>query len=256
MKLHFLGTCAGTEPMPDRNHQSTAIEINDTLYWFDAGAFCSKTAHLMGLDLLNIKKVIISHPHMDHVGGLGNLFWDIRKLKAMKQRETKFDKIELYIPEMETWEGFSKILRNTEGSFSGMKIHAVQVKDGIVFSDENMSVTAFHNSHLGTPTDNTWKSFTYLIEAEGKRVIYSGDLGGLEELEPIIADGCDALLIETGHYHYLDVCRYMSSKKIGHLFFTHNGRSILNNPEKAPADVRNSFGDNAVICSDGTSFVL
>lgn len=69
MKLHFLGTCSGTEPMPDRKHTSFAIETGDRLYWFDAGEGCSYTAHLMGLDLLSLCKVVISHPHMDHVGG-------------------------------------------------------------------------------------------------------------------------------------------------------------------------------------------
>ena len=256
MKLHFLGTCAGTEPMPDRNHQSFAIETNGTLYWFDAGAHCSATAHLMGLDLLSVKKVIISHTHMDHIGGLGNLFWDIRKLKHVKNQETKFDEITLYIPEMETWEGFSKILRNTEGGFNGMKISANEIKDGILFSDENMTVTAFHNHHLGTPEDDAWKSFSYLIEVENKRLIYSGDIAELNEMDSLIGAGCDVLLIETGHCHYMDVCDYMNGKNISYLFYTHNGRSILANPDKASKYVQDNFCGKAMICSDGTSFSL
>ena len=256
MKLHFFGTCAGTEPLPGRNHQSMAIEINDTVYWFDAGSFCSSTAHFMGVDLLNIKSIIISHPHMDHVGGLGNLLWNIRKLKAMQGRDTKYPEIALHIPEMKTWEGFSMILQNTEGGFDGMTINASQVKDGVVFSDENMTVTAFHNRHLGIPQDNNWKSFTYLIEAEGKKVIYSGDLGGLDEIDAIIGDGCDALMMETGHHHYMDVCNYMKGKNIKNLFYTHNGRSILTDPQKALEDVQKAFDGNAVICSDGTTFEL
>ena len=37
MKLHFIGTCAGTEPMPDRRHACVVVECNDKLYFFDAG---------------------------------------------------------------------------------------------------------------------------------------------------------------------------------------------------------------------------
>ena len=44
MKLIFLGTCAGTEPMPDRKHASFVLEVGATLYWFDAGEGCSYTA--------------------------------------------------------------------------------------------------------------------------------------------------------------------------------------------------------------------
>ena len=84
MKIYFLGTCAGTEPMPDRKHASVAIECGDAIYWFDAGEGCSYTAHNMGLDLLRVKKIMISHTHMDHVGGLGNLLWNIRKLSSVK----------------------------------------------------------------------------------------------------------------------------------------------------------------------------
>jgi len=256
MKLHFLGTCAGTEPMPDRRHQSTAIETDGDLYFFDAGGGCSTTAHIMGLDLLSVKKVVISHVHMDHIGGLGNLFWNIRKLKHMKNMQTKYEAVDLYIPEMKTWDGYTKILTNTESKFSNMKINAHQIQDGVVFSDGNMKVTAFHNRHLGTPADGVWRSFTYLIEAEGKRLVYSGDLKELNELDDAIGDGCDVMLAETGHFEYTDVCSYMNGKKIKNLFFTHNGRSILKDPIKALIDAQSNFEGNVLICSDATSFTL
>ena len=254
MTLHFLGTCAGTEPMPGRNHQSFAIEIANTLYWFDAGAGCSITAHLMGLDLLTVKKVFISHSHMDHVGGLGNLFWDIRKLKVHWKKKTKFDSIDLYIPQPETWAGFSKVLSHTEGGFSDININALTVEDGLLSSDENMRVTAYHNLHLGTPEDNIWRSFTYLIEAEGKKLVYSGDISCLSDLDGAIGSGCDVVLAETGHHHYLDVCNYMNGKNVKNLFYTHVGRSILEDPVKALMEAQNKFKGNVLVCSDGTSF--
>ena len=254
MKLYFLGTCSGTEPMPDMRHQSLAMEINDSLYWFDAGACCSITAHLMGLDLLTVKNVIISHPHMDHVGGLGNLFWDIRKLKNVKKQELKHGRIDLYIPEMETWNGILKILEHSEDNFSGMEIKPLTVKDGILFSDMNMKVTAFKNRHMGIPEDGIWKSFTYLIEAEGRKLVYTGDIKELIELDEPIGTGCDLVLPETGHHHYLDVCRYMKGKNVKNLFFTHHGRSILKDPVKALIEAQNIFDGNVMICSDSTSF--
>ena len=256
MKLHFLGTCAGTEPMPGCRHQSLAVEINDTQYWFDAGACCSITAHLMGLNLLNTKKIIISHPHMDHVGGLGNLLWDIRKLKVVRNLEIKHGAIDLYIPQKEIWEGFEKILKNTEGNFDGMEINPVIVKDGVVFSDSNMSVTAYHNQHMGIPDDGVWKSFTFLIKTEGRNLVYSGDIKEFGELDAPIGSGCDIVLAETGHHHYTNVCNYMNGKNVKNLFFTHNGRSILDDPVKAQVEAQKNFEGNVLICSDGTSFEL
>ena len=53
MKIHTLGTCAGTEPMPARQHASCVFEVNGRFYWFDAGSGCARTAALSGISLLN-----------------------------------------------------------------------------------------------------------------------------------------------------------------------------------------------------------
>ena len=37
LKFTFLGTCSGTEPMPERHHQSFVVEVGGLYYWFDAG---------------------------------------------------------------------------------------------------------------------------------------------------------------------------------------------------------------------------
>lgn len=254
MKLHFLGTVSGLWQLPDRTHQSMIFEVNEAMYVFDAGACCSRTIQLMRLDLLRIKKVIISHCHMDHIGGLGNLFWDIRKQIGWLKRPSRFGDVELYIPEMMTWEGWKMILAQTEENFRGMNIIANQVKDGVLFEDENIKVTAYHNEHLGIPEDGAWKSFSYLIEAEGKRIVYTGDIISYSELDRI--DGieeCDALIAETGHHDYMDVCDYAQEKKIKNLFYTHIGRSIMLDPERAIANVCHHYDGNAVICEDAST---
>ena len=79
MKIHIFGCLSGTEPMPGKHHTAWALEKDDVLYWFDAGSGCGNTAHLMGLDVRKIRRIFISHSHIEHTGGLPHLLSVVRK---------------------------------------------------------------------------------------------------------------------------------------------------------------------------------
>jgi len=255
MKLYFLGSCSGTEPMPDRKHESVALEVNDKLYWIDAGEGCSYTAHNMGLDLLKVKHIFISHTHMDHVGGLGNLLWNVRKLVGRREQQPVYGDLELYIPVKETFDGFMKILYNTEGRFeTEYKMNYNSVQNGVLLDDGTVKVTAFANTHLRKYETDKPLSFSFRIETEGKSLVYSGDVGTYSDLEEVIGNGCDAIIVETGHFGVEVACNYFKSKNIGKIFFNHHGREILNYLEESLKKVKNTFGENGKICYD-TMFI-
>ena len=255
MKLFFLGTCAGTEPMPDRKHASFALEAGANIYWFDAGEGCSFTAHNLGIDVLRVKKIVISHPHIDHTGGLANLIWNIRKMYWVKKKETTED-VDIYLPERSLWDGIMTLLRCSEGRFSlEDRLHVCQIRDGLLFDDGAVRTQALHNLHIPVQAE-PWRSFSFLIEAEGKRLVYSGDVKSYSELDPLLGDGCDGLILETGHFSIDDAFSYTREKKIGKIYFTHNGREILNHPEASEQKVKALFGEKAVICFDGMCEIL
>ena len=63
-------------------------------------------------------------------------------------------------------------------------------------------------------------------------------------------------MIETGHFGIDAVRDYVAGKKIGRIFFSHNGREILNYPDTSKEKVEKYFGEKAVICEDGTTVEL
>lgn len=261
MKIHFLGTCSGTEPMHNRKHVSFVVEKDDSLYWFDAGEGCSYTAHLMGLDLLSVRNIFISHSHMDHIGGLGNLVWNIRKISNLTEdnlRKIAGKNINVYIPNIKAWNGLMQLLLETEGGFDcSFNINANRVKDGEIYRDKGVSVEALHNHHLPKGEDGEWKSYSYCIYAEGKKVVYSADVKSIRDIDTLI-DKCDLLLMETGHHKVEDVCCYLkdNNKKVKTLGFIHHGRAILRNAEKELQKAKAIFGDNVFIAEDKTTIEM
>lgn len=253
MRIHLFGSCSGTEPMPNRHHTAFAIEWKGGLYWFDAGENCSYTAHMMGLDLQQVRAVFISHTHMDHMGGLGNLLWNMRKLNERTHRISG-KTVELYLPDLRPWEGVRELLRYTEGGFAiDFELKAAEFGDGVIFSRDGLTVTALHNHHLAHQEGEPWRSFGFAIDAGGKRVVYTGDTKGLEDYKALLP--CDMLLAETGHHPPVKVARDLleSGVQPGVLCFIHHGRDILADAAGQYREVRAVLGERVRILDDQTT---
>lgn len=254
VKVHILGSCSGTEPYADRHHTSVVVETEKGIYWLDAGECCSYTAHLMGIDLLKTRGIFVSHCHMDHVGGLGNLLWNIRKLTWVQKRQPISSVIPVFIPYQESYEAVMKLLAHTEDNFQCDYAHeGWPIQDGVLYqgTEDEIRIEAVHNHHLAHEEGSPWRSFSFNIEVQGKKIFYSGDTK-LEDLEYTVLEETDLLMMETGHHQIKDVCDFLKKcgKRPEKLLFIHHGVKVLKNPDWARQEAKLQWGDNAAIAED------
>src|SRR5580704_4963780 len=146
----LLGT-GFPRPDADRAGPSTAIVIGEKVFLIDAGRGVTMRLAAANLAPKNIRAVFLTHLHSDHIDGLPDVFHTTWQFG----RTTPF---ELYGPTgtQDLVDGIMKfyaadihIRRDLTEKLppAGAKINLHTVKEGIVYEDEDVRVTAFLVDH-------------------------------------------------------------------------------------------------------------
>ncbi len=189
MKLIVAGASHG---VPEKHRFCTALFlcVGKNTYIIDAGAPISGLLDHYELPHSTVKAVFITHEHSDHLNGLPAfcselLWWD----GYADCDPMFFFPAEVCIEAVEHW--CNTLVKKPRRP----SLRSTVYSEGILYRDEVITVTARQNRH-------TAHSFSFVIEAEGKKLLFTGDLSyGFGEYEDIVGtDTYDLILCEGAHH--------------------------------------------------------
>lgn len=197
MRIIFFGSSHGF-PEGNRCCSSILIDINGSRYFIDMGTQSIEQLASRGIAVESVKAVFITHMHGDHVNGLISFIelcsWYYKKANP---RICLPGDIKRSVAAIGEWIACNGV------TMRDFKFE--HIDDGFIYHDENMKLTAFRTGHID-------QSFSYLLEAEGKRVYFSGDLRALDNSTDEIPDvpveefekGFDLAILELAHFSAVD----------------------------------------------------
>lgn len=166
MKLHTLGTSHGATE-PNKACSANLLEVNGAYYLFDCGGNAEGKITNLGIAFDAIRAVFISHMHEDHAGTLSSI---VKRFLVYNKSESILD---LHLPEQAGIDAFKGWISALHLDASSKKTRYHLIEAGIIYSDENIIVTAIATKHL---MDGKFPSYAYMVEAADKRFLYTGDL--------------------------------------------------------------------------------
>ena len=190
MRIVFFGASHGV-PEPNRRCSCTMIEIGETRYFIDMGTQANEQIITRGRPMNSIKTVFVTHMHGDHTDGLIS-FIDLCNW-YFKETHPVF-----YLPAdtEQVRSAISGWLACNGSTMRDFEFH--KVKEGVLYDDGTLRVTAYRTLHIA-------ESYCYLVEAEGKRVFFSGDMchkGPQNDFPTAIFDKpVDLAICEAAHFH-------------------------------------------------------
>lgn len=250
LSIRFLGTSDGAASA-ERGHAAILVRADDRCYLLDTGQPVSSVLVKTGESFEAIDRVLLTHLHADHVGGLPMLLqgmWlagrkkpllihlpaeGVEYVETMRRTMYLFDEILPYRIELHPWQG------------------------GGVVQDGGHRIAPFPTSHLthlrkqwGQKHGRACEAFAVRLEtASGRSLVYSGDIGAPADLAAALAPEADVLICECAHFPASVLFDFLEGQKAGKIVLTHVAPPTAHAAVKAEG--RRRFGDRFVFAEDG-----
>ncbi len=246
MKIITLGTSHGAAEK-DRFCSSTLIDIGGALYLIDCGAPAEALVERLGYSTKDIKAVFITHMHEDHCGALSGIY----KKFCVYHREYS---CEAFFPEKAGIDAFKVWLTGLHSKPDAQTSFRFNlITEGEFYKDENVVVSAQRTYHLG----QDFPSYSFMLEAEGKRIVFTGDMGHNFKDFPshAINNHCDLVVSEFTHFNPQDIefaAKNIAQANADRIVFSH----VQNGKSEPIMEHQNLFSCPIEIANDGDVFEI
>ena len=223
MKVTFLGTSHGIAEKK-QFCSSTLISIGDKHYVIDAGAPIMTLLKNHDVAYEDVQGIFITHSHTDHFMGLVEFTYQINNFPCFEHVH-----IPVFVPDEQRYKDMFLFLFG-KPEFSGRLEYQVY-EDGVIFDDGTLRITAI-------PVGHCPNAHAFMLEAEGKRVVFTGDMRAdlTDYPQAIVEKECDLVVIEGAHYtldndEVITILKHSKCKKmlVNHCNFARNTEKVLAN---------------------------
>ena len=213
--VNILG-CGSAKPSLRHQPSCTVVEHRGLLFMVDCGEGAQLQFQRMRLKMTRLGHIFLTHLHGDHVNGVlafaDLINWYFKTARA-----------QIWLTEKEGVSLFKQLITLTEGmAIDESRIDFRTEQPGPFYEDENLRVTAIPTQHMAYASR---PSYALLLEAEGKRVLFTGDLSHSLEKGDFpacaLSEPIDLMVMEMAHFGVKEAAPYLERCTAKQLYVQH-----------------------------------
>jgi ribonuclease BN (tRNA processing enzyme) len=192
--LILLGTAGGPSIKKARAQPASALIVNGSVYIIDTGNGVGRQMALAGIAPQALRAVFITHNHSDHVADYGTLLLRAWQSGLKKPVDTfgpppLVSMTRSYMQYMD-WDIQLRIKDENRPPFEPLVRPHDITREGIIFQDDNVRVTAAEVSHGAAKP-----AYAFRFDTADRSIVFSGDTSKSANLVKL-AKGADVLVHE------------------------------------------------------------